>query len=390
VSELDARERADPGSGPSPGSLAAARQAALVAAEHADAGEAARRLPGPTVEALRDAGLFRLCVPAEVGGLEAGPWQLVEAIEAVATADGAAGWCLMIGATSGSVAAWLDPATASEVYGPSDAVTGGVFAPKGRAVPGGGGARVTGRWPWGSGSQHCTWLMGGCLLDGDPPSHRMAILPASEVDVVDTWHATGLRGTGSHDLVVDDRFVPQARLVDVLGPPRSDGPLYRFPFFGLLAVGVAGVALGIARSAVDALTDLAGEKVPTFGVRKLGTRSAVQADVARAEALIAGGRALLHSAVDEAWEAASTGTAIPVRQRAALRLAATSATRWSAQAVDHVHDAAGGTAVLEHAGPIARCFRDVHVVTQHVMVAPPTYESVGRVLLGLDDTGGGL
>lgn len=359
-----------------------------LAASHADASEASRRLAEPVVDALRDAGLFRLCVPASLGGLEVHPSELLACIEAVARGDGAAGWCLMIGATSGAAAAFLPAAGAEEVYADPTVVTGGVFAPTGTAVAAEGGVRVGGRWSWGSGSQHCDWLMVGCLTDA---GHRLAFLPAAEVTVDDTWWSMGLRGTGSHDLVVDDRFVPDHRLGTLGGTPVVATPLSAFPAMGLLAAGVSAVALGIAAHAVDELLVLAGTKVPTMAARRLAERSAVQSDVARADALVRAGRALLREAIEDAWTSAvATGgaggaAAIPANERARVRQAATAATRWSAEAVDLVHTAAGGTAVLERASTLARCFRDVHTVTQHVMVGPPTFDAVGRVLLGLDD-----
>lgn len=365
------------------GELAAtAADVALMAAEHAAAGEEARRLQGPVVDAFRDAGLFRLCVPSSLGGLEAHPRELVACIEAVARGDGAAGWCLMIGATSGAVAAHMPPAGAAEVYGDPSVITGGVFAPTGTATAADAGIRVSGRWAWGSGSQHCDWLMVGCVTDA---GHRLAVLPAADVEVDDTWWSMGLRGTGSHDLVVDDRFVPDQRLADLLGPSTADGALFAFPVFGLLAVGVASVGLGIARHSLDVLVELAGAKVPSMSTRRLADRAAVQADVARADGLLRGARAFLDDAIDRAWASASGTGVIPPAERAGLRLAATSAARWSADAVDLVHAAAGGTAVQERGSVLGRCFRDAHTVTQHLMVAPPTYEAVGRVVLGFDD-----
>jgi alkylation response protein AidB-like acyl-CoA dehydrogenase len=362
--------------------VATAAEIAAVAAEHAAGSEEGRRLAAPVVDALRDAGLFRLCVPSALGGLEAHPSELVDCIEAVAHGDGAAGWCLMIGATSGAAAAHLPADGAAEVYRDPAVVTGGVFAPSGTVVAADGGVRVSGRWSWASGCQHCDWLMVGCLTDA---GHRLALLPTAEVEVVDTWWAMGLRGTGSHDIAVDDRFVPAHRLADLTGAPTAGGPLYAFPVLGLLAVGVSAVGLGIARRALDELTTLAAGKVPTMASRRLAERSAVQGDVARAEALLRGGKAFLHDAIDRAWAAAAGTGEIGSADRAGLRLAATSASRWSAEAVDLVHAAAGGTAVQERASVLGRCFRDAHTVTQQLMVGPPTYDAVGRVLLGLDD-----
>ena len=211
----------------------------------------------------------------------------------------------------------------------------------------------------------------------------MLLLPAGEVEILDTWTVAGLCGTGSHDMVVTDAFVPASRAVSlVTDPPRQPGPLYAFPLFGLLAVGIAAVALGLGRAAVDELTDLAGVKVPTGSRRRLAQRSAVQADVAQAEARLRSGRAFLLDAVGAAWTSACAGDAISLEQRALLRTAATHATREAAATVDLAYEAGGGTSVYA-TSPLQRHFRDVHVVTQHVMVAPATYELAGRVLLGI-------
>jgi alkylation response protein AidB-like acyl-CoA dehydrogenase len=367
--------------------LSAARALAPLAAKHAEESELDRRLAQPVVDGLRDAGLFRLCIPKAFDGLAAHPADLVRCIEAVSAGDGSAGWCLMVGATAGAVAHWMAPEVAQRVFGSPSAVAAGVFAPRGEARRADGGVRLTGRWPWGSGCQHSTVLMGGVTVRG---AHHMAVLPASDVQILDTWRAAGLRGTGSHDLVVEDRFVPDARLAPVLGPPVATTNLARFPFFSLLAVGVSAVALGIGRNAVDEFVELAMAKVPSSSSRPLARRTAVQADVARADALLQAGRILVDASINDAWATIQQGRHISIDQRAQVRLAATMATQWAAQAVDLVHDAAGGTAVLEDAGAIPRCFRDVHVVTQHLMVSPPTLESVGRVRLGVDPEGSGL
>jgi alkylation response protein AidB-like acyl-CoA dehydrogenase len=358
--------------------------------------ERGRRLPPDLVAQLAEAGLFNLCVPRAYGGGEIEPEAFVETLEAVARADGSTGWCVMIGATSGMVAAYLPDDEARVIYGAApDVVTGGVFAPRGTATPVDGGFRMNGRWAFASGSQHCAWLMGGCLVRGadaadgaragrvDGPDARLLLLPAAEVEILDTWTVAGLCGTGSHDMVVTDVFVPASRAVSlVTDPPRQRGPLYAFPLFGLLAVGIASVALGLGRAAVDELAALAGVKLPTGSRRRLAQRSAVQADVAKAEARLRSGRAFLLDAVGTAWTVARTGDAISLEQRALLRTAATHATREAAAAVDLAYEAGGGTSVYA-TSPLQRHFRDVHVVTQHVMVAPATYELAGRVLLGI-------
>ncbi len=354
--------------------------------------EAARQLPADLAGKLIQAGAFRLCVPRSLGGLEADPAQLLSAIETVATFDGSAGWCVMIGATSGMTAAYLDPATAREIYGDADVVTGGVFAPRGKAAIDGDDYRVSGRWQWASGSGHCRWLMGGCvvtengkprLLDGDIPETRMVLFPASDAIIHDTWHSSGLCGTGSNDMEAKKLTVPQRRSASIAtDKPVESGPLYAFPIFGLLALGIAAVGLGLARRAMRELEILAERKVPTGARRGLIERPATQADYARAEAQFRSARSFYFEAVAKAWDRAQTDGAIPVGLRARLRLAATHATETSAGVVDAMYNLGGGTSVY-HDSALQRCFRDVHVVTQHMMVAPPSWELAGRALLGV-------
>lgn len=344
--------------------------------------EAARRLPPDLATAFAEAGLFRLVVPRSLGGLEVDAGQLFETIEQMSAADGSAGWCLMIGATTAVLAPLLPETAAKEIYGDPEVVTGGALAPRGTGRGVEGGYRVTGRWPFASGIEHCTWLCGGFLTeDGD---FRMAYFPASDVEIIDTWDVSGLRGTGSHDMAVDDVFVPSDRAIALLtATPRERGPLYRFPIFGLLGLSVAAVALGIARAAIDELTRLATEKTPTMSAQRLADRSATQSEVGRATAALLAARALSFDEAASASERAASGDEFDLGQRARLRLAAVQAARTAADVVDAMYDLGGGTSI--YAGsPLQRQFRDVHAVTQHIVVAPATYELAGRVLLGVE------
>lgn len=371
----------------------AAQEVAQLARQHADQSERDRRLAAPVVSALREAGLFRMLVPRELGGAEAAVADLVACIEAVAAGDGSAGWCLMIAATTGITAALLPPEGAREIHGDPGSITGGMLMPRGTAVRVDGGYRVTGRWAYGSGSPHCTWLLGGVTvvdntgatetLPGGHPHLRMAFFRAGDYVIHDTWHVSGLRGTGSHDYEVTDLFVPEHHTVAFSGTQAwAKGPLYRFPMYGLLALGVGAVALGLARAAIGELARLAGSKTPTGSRRVLAERAATQAGLAEAEALLRGSRAFLFEAVGGAWGAAEQGQPLSLTDRAGLRLAATHAARACARAVDICYDLGGGTSIYE-SSPLQRHFRDIHTLTQHVMVGQPTYEVVGRVMLGL-------
>jgi alkylation response protein AidB-like acyl-CoA dehydrogenase len=372
--------------------VTSSRAIASQAAELAEEGERARRLPAPLVEAMVDAGLFRLCVPSALGGLEAHPAVLVGAVEALARGDGAPAWCVAVQATTGLMGGYLPEDDAREIFGGARTVAGGVFAPKGRAVVGDGGLRASGRWPFASGCQHSDWLCGGCvvedagelrMLPNGMPDIRLLFAPAADVDIHDTWHVSGLRATGSHDIEFTDLDVPTGRSASVFSDrPIQPGRLYAFPLFGLLALAIAGVSLGIARGALDDIVELAGGKTPTGGRRVLAERSTVQAEVARAEAGLRAARAHLLDAIDAAWDAVDANGEVPVEHRTSLRLAATHAAATGAEVTESAYRLGGATSIYEKS-PLQRRFRDAHVATQHMLVAPATWELTGRLLLGL-------
>lgn len=352
--------------------------------------EQARRMPADLARSLAAAGLFRMAVPREVGGLELEPATLLQTIEAAGNADASVGWCVMIGATSGVTAAYLPTAVAREIFGPADVIVGGVFAPMGKAEIDGDDYILSGRWPWASGSANCRWLIGGCLVteNGEPrklpngmPEECRLIFPAEAATLNDTWHASGLCGTGSGEMVVSGLRVPGKHAASYNAPVAS-GPLYVFPFFGLLALGIAAVALGNARGAIDDLVELASAKQPQGSRRSLAERGSAQSTLAVAEANLRSARAFFYEAVDEAWQLARQSGGIEMRHRAALRLAATHATRTASDVTRSMYDLGGGSSVFL-SSPLQRRFRDSHVVTQHIMVAPPTYELTGRVFMGL-------
>src|SRR3954449_4324998 len=276
------------------------------AAPFAARGDGGGRLPAELVAEMADAGVFRMCVPRSAGGLEEHPAVLVETVEALSGARAAAGLCAAITATSGLLAGYIPEEAAREVYAEPRAIAGGVFAPIGRARPVEGGFNVSGRWPFASGCTHCDWLMGGCLVEGeDPPAPRLMLAHADEVQIHDTWDSMGLRGTASHDIEMSDVFVPAERSASiVVDPPVAQGRLYAFPVFGLLALAIGAVGLGIARGALEDVRELAGVRTPTGSRRPMAERPVVQAELAGAEARLGAARALLDEAVASAWDAA--------------------------------------------------------------------------------------
>lgn len=354
--------------------------------------EQARRLPPDLAAALIDTGVFRLWVPASLGGAEADLDTALDAIELASRHDGSTGWCVMIGVTTALNAGGLAHHHAQAVFGDPGAVVGGFAMPMGTATIANGGLRVSGRWSWGSGSSHCTTMGGGVrvvtatgeraeLADGS--RSPFVFFSPTDVALLDTWHVAGLRGTASTDYEVHEAFVPEGRWVDWLnGPgPVETGPLYRFPLFGALAVGVASVLVGLGQRAIDEVVDLAGKK-PHGSSKSLAERAVIQVEVARAEAAVRSSRGFLRDVVGACWTRVNYGDELSGEDRRSLRLAATNAAEQCAAAVDRCYHAGGGTSVYETSA-LQRVFRDAHVATQHGMVAPRTLEPLGRMRLGL-------
>jgi alkylation response protein AidB-like acyl-CoA dehydrogenase len=354
---------------------------------HREQLEQERRLPQPLVEALNDAGLFRMWLPGAFGGLELDIATFLRVIEELARVDGAVAWNVMISASTSMIGAFVTPAAAQALFPTPRTIGAGSFNAKGRpeVTPVAGGYRVTGRWTFASGCDHADFLGGGCLLPdaNGRPAMVMLLFPREDCEIVDTWYTGGLRGTGSQDFAVTDRFVPAEQSFALQNcPPFQPGALYRFPMTTLLTVVLAPIALGIARGAIDSLIELAGAKTPTGASGLLRERASVQADVARAEALLRAARAFLYQTVDEAWQVAARGESLSVESRLLIRLATVHASQSGAQAVDLMYNAGGASSIYARS-PLERAFRDVHVATQHALAATANYEAIGRFILGL-------
>jgi len=354
--------------------------------------EAVRRLPADMARTMAEAGLFRLVVPAAFGGYEATPAEIVEIVAAISAANASAGWCVMIGATTAMNAAYLPAEIAEDIYGDPHVITGGVFAPMGKAVSDGDDYIVNGQWQWASGSENCDWLCAGAMIyDGDEmrllpsgrPDTRMMIFPRSQADLIDSWHVMGLQGTGSGDMRLDGIRVPKARTVSlVTDRPNQPGGLYAFPAFGLLSLGVAAVAMGNAAGALSDFFDLACAKKSQGSSKTLSERANIQAEIARLTAQHRAAKAYLENEVAATWRVAQAEGDIPVERRAALRMACTHMVRGSADLCRSVYDMGGGAALFS-SSPLQRRFRDSHAMTQHIVTAPATWELTGRLLFDL-------
>jgi alkylation response protein AidB-like acyl-CoA dehydrogenase len=350
--------------------------------------ERERRLVPALVDRLRDSGLMRAGALRTLGAAQAPPGIALECAETIARGDAATGWCVSIAITSSLLAGYLPDDGAAEALGDARAIAAGVWAPRGTARPVDGGVLVSGRWAFCSGITHSEYFFGGCVLvtgdeaEGAPPVLRAVGIPVSEMEILDTWHTSGLRGTGSHDAVADDVFIPTHRTISLLDGPLVDAPLYRFPLFGYFALSIAAAALGNARGAIDDLLDLAGRKVALGARRTLAEKPMTQAAVGQAEAGLRAARAFYYQAIDEAWQAAESGEPVSVELRTGLRLAATHAVRTSAEVTRSMYDLGGGSSIYE-TSPLQRRFRDANTATAHVQVNPAMWETTGRVLLDL-------
>lgn len=367
--------------------VTAARGVQPLVRANAESAQELRHVPEAVVRTLAGAGLYRVAAPAVFGGAEADPITTIEVIEAVSQADGSIGWVLMIGIeTVGIGGSLMERETAARLFAENpDLVMCGALNPQGRARNVDGGWMISGQWPFASGCHHATMFWGQCVVEDTKPTRLIeVIVPRSDYDIVDTWHVNGLRGTGSHDVSVQDLFVPDAMVTEVSGrKPNHDGALYRLPPFTRLAYNKVGVATGIARAALDAFVELAEHKQPRLSSRALRERPRAQLCYAQAEAALRGARAFVFDAVSDVWETVLAGGVADRRQRALVRLACSHACQESIRAVELVHQAAGTSANFEDS-PIGKARRDVAVVAQQVMVAPQFIEDAGRVMLGLD------
>lgn len=355
--------------------------------------EALRTLPLDVVDLIRPSQAFRQYVPADLGGPSVSAWHGLEVIEEYAYHDGSVGWCVAISSTSSLMASYLSHDWGQLIFGDPRSITGGYAAPAGRAVPVEGGLRVSGTWQWGSGTQHSTWVGGGCAVVGDdgkpkPRADGLAypyvFFDLDDVEFLDTWHVAGLAGTGSLDYTVSDAFVPEGRWVQIgVDKPTRENPFSRFSFYGLLALGIAATSVGIARRSIDELVDLAAEKRPQGSSRPLRDRSPIQADTAIAEAKLRSAWCFVEETVGSMWDTALESEEASDEQKRLLRLSATHATQSAAEVAEAMYKAAGGAAVYR-TSQIQRCFRDAYVATQHAMVAPRTFEVAGRIRLGLE------
>lgn len=376
------------------------RKAALALApeitDSADEIERERRLLPRIVEKMKRAGIFGMAMPLSWGGPELDFPEQLRVIEVLSRFDGSVGWCALTGSIAGFASSWIEESAAKSLFRDVNTPCAGSLLFAGKAERVEGGYRVSGRWPFNSGCQHAGVFLLTCHVAGSHGNHsirpegtpeiRLCYLRSSQVQIIDTWESTGLRGSGSHDVEANGSFVPEVYTANfpILRSYRP-GPLYMHP--GPAAYILPAVALGIARHAIDAFIAIANcREISTTALvgRKTLLRESTHAQgaVAQAEGLVRSARSFVYEAANEVWAALKRGE-LSAELRAMFVVAMTNAHRSCVRAVDLLYKANGGSSVYARYS-LDRCFRDIHTVDQHHFVSAAFDEKAGRVLLGLE------
>ncbi len=366
--------------------------------------DAARHVPQDIADRLAEEGFYRLCTPTELGGVGGDPRVLAEVCEILATGNGSVAWCVFIGATSQYMFPAASPQLIDELLENPNVITSGVFAYSGTATRPANASdtwTVNGRWEWGSGCRNAAWISGGvtlCDSDGSPildkhqrPTEARAFFRPEEIEMHDDWHTSGLRGSGSNSYTAHNLEIPDYRVATVEALRASalaDSPIYRFPRFGYLALPIGSIALGMAHDAIEEALGIAKSKTPTGSSRHLSSRPAFHRDVALAESSLRAARSLFYKDIETAWEEAQK-TVGSLETRRLLRTSTVHAVTTAINIIDRMYTTVGGSSVYEESA-LQRHFRDVHVASQHMMVAEPVMELAGRVMSGIDDQAPGL
>ncbi len=350
-----------------------------------------RCLPADIVEDLRAAGVFRMAMPSIWGGPETTSMEQVEVVEALSRADASVGWCSFIWMDSGLYSGYLDDAVAREMYPRLDMATSGWVYPSARARRVNGGFDVSARWMFGSGCDHCDWLVGGCVVvgaDGKPehnddgtPVWRILMAPREQYRIEDTWYTTGLRGTGSKHYSCEDLFVPEEHTFSFFDAKR-EGPLWRRP--DALLRKMAGVPLGIAGDALDTAIEILEAKTDRMMQVPYRDMQRVQTAIADARLQYAAARSYVFSSLETQWARLERNEDPTPEERADVWLARTNAFQAARRVVQNLYDTVGATSIYANEGPFDRHLRDIQTACQHIAGQVKGTESVGALLLGSD------
>ena len=376
--------------------LETARALADRIAANTDRIDSERQLPPEIAGDMAAKGFFRLLVPRSLGGAELDHPDFLKIVEIFAEVDGSTAWCINQNNVFATNATRMLEQTAQELFSNQRLViTNGPPTSASQAVPVDGGYRLSGRWNFSSGIPHATWVAALTPIrrPGDPKlplsdrsTSRIFLVPKKDVRLIDTWDVVGLRGTGSFSFEIDDLFVPATHTYDPASPSREDGPLYCVPTMLFFASGFATVALGVARTALDAAIELARAKVAMLEERALRDMSTTHRTVAEAEAIWGSAKAYLRETASAMWEGACTNRSLTYEERIRLRLASTYGIRSAGEVVDMAYTLCGSDAIFAHS-PVQRRFRDVHTITQQIQGRLTHYDTAGQFFLGLEPEG---
>jgi indole-3-acetate monooxygenase len=341
-----------------------------------------RRLPDDVFETLADAGLFRLWLPRAIGGPQLSLFEFLSIVEAASALDGSVGWLVGNGAGMSRAGGYVDKAVARDWFSDRRTFVASATGAVGTATRLAGGYRVAGRWPFGSGAHHASLFM--VLVAEAPEAPRLCCYVArKDVTILDNWHVSGLRGTGSCDFELRDVFVPDAHVHPFLDvTPADPGLVYRMPPVSVFAWTISGVPLGIARGAIAAFVELASQK-SLGGSGLLRDREPVQVAVGRADAMLRAARAFLVDVATELMAATDAGGERLLQARATFRAAATHAAECAVSIVDMLAATAGSISIFETC-PLERAVRDMRAAARHVAFGSGNYLVRGRVTMGLE------
>jgi 3-hydroxy-9,10-secoandrosta-1,3,5(10)-triene-9,17-dione monooxygenase len=363
--------------------------------ERAQKAEALRRIPDETIADLQAAGLFRILQPRRFGGAELPYESIVRVTSTLARACASTAWVFANLANHAFMLALWAPQAQGEVWdaSPQALIGSALMFPPGHATKAAGGYRLSGRWKFSSGIDACTWTMLGGIgsADGELPDYRVFLLPASDYRIIDTWHAAGLRGSGSKDVEVADVFVPEHRTLAVElmkgcaapGAAVNPSPLYRLPVFDMFPYVVAATAFGIAQGAVDAFAEDSRHRVTSYSTTLLADYATTQARLGEAAAAVAAAELLLLSNCERAMAAAEQARVPTTAEKIRLRRDGAYAARLCTRAVDLLFEAGGGEFLYDHK-LMQRAFRDVHAAQSHHALAwDVTATIAGKFMLGI-------
>lgn len=349
--------------------------------------DVARKLPVDVVDELRLAGVFRMNMPRQWGGPEMTSMEQVEIIEMLSRADASVGWCSFIWTDSGLYSGYLDDAVARALYPRLDMAQSGWVYPANPAQVVPGGYRVSGRWIFGSGSNHCDLLAAGCVVVDNgsirlgangAPEWRVLLAPRESFTIEDTWYTTGLRGTGSNDYLAEDLFVPHEHSF-LFTEPRRDGTLWRRPDAFLRKM--SGVPLGLARDAIDSAVAVLDGKIDRLSQLPYRQMRDVQRAVAEAEQSLGAARAYVFASLEAQWRKLERDEPLTPAERAATLLSRQHAFQTARRVTQIIYDTIGGSAIYAK-NPFDRHLRDATTACQHIVAQAKTIEPAGALLLG--------